>query len=206
MLREQQDSMTSAVRTRLPQKESRELALAAARDILIEQGPQAVTLKAVASRIGRTHANVLHHFGSAHGLQTALAKTIGEQVTRKIGEAVLRVRQGESDPRAIVDLAFDSFAREGVGPLCSWMALTGNVEALAPILKAIHAMCDELADPVHTTVPQVTLALTLTALGDTLLGGPMAEELGLPRDTAREIALQQLMSMVGPDYGKKVAA
>ena len=34
----------------------------------------------------------------------------------------------------------------------------------------------------------------------------MAEELGLPRESAREIALQQLLSMVGPDYGKKAAA
>ncbi len=198
--------MISVLRTRLPQKESREVALAAAREILIEQGPQAVTLKAVAARIGRTHANVLHHFGSARGLQTALASCIGQHVTQKIGEAVLSVRRGEADPRAIVDLAFDAFAKEGAGPLCSWMALTGNVEALAPILKAIHTMVDGLEDPGHTMVPQITLALTLTALGDTLLGGPMAEELGLARDSAREIALRQLMSMVGPDYGKKAAA
>jgi AcrR family transcriptional regulator len=39
--------------------------------LLIEQGPQAVTLKAVSARIGRTHANLLHHFGSAAELQRA---------------------------------------------------------------------------------------------------------------------------------------
>lgn len=196
----------TGARERLPQKESREKALAAARAILIEQGPQAVTLKAVAARIGRTHANVLHHFGSAHGLQTELARTIGEHVTRKIGEAVLSVRRGEADPRTIVDEAFDAFAKEGVGPLCSWMALSGDFAELTPILKAIHGLVDQLADPDHVTVPQITLSLTLTALGDTLLGGAMAEELGLPRESAREIALQQLLSMVGPDYGKKAAA
>jgi AcrR family transcriptional regulator len=49
-------------------------ALEAARALLIEQGPQAVTLKAVAARIGRTHANLLHHFGSPPGLQKALAE------------------------------------------------------------------------------------------------------------------------------------
>lgn len=36
-------------------------ALEAARGLLVETGPQAVTLKAVAGRIGRTHANLLHH-------------------------------------------------------------------------------------------------------------------------------------------------
>ncbi|HET9628547.1 MAG TPA: TetR family transcriptional regulator, partial [Novosphingobium sp.] len=60
-------------RRRLPQEQSRALALDAARALLLEAGPQAVTLKSVAARIDRTHANLLHHFGSAAGLQRALA-------------------------------------------------------------------------------------------------------------------------------------
>lgn len=194
------------MRTRLSKEDSKESALAAARAILIEQGPQAVTLKAVAARIGRTHANVLHHFGSAHGLQKALATSLGERITAKIGEAVLEVRRGDLDPQAIVDLCFDAFSKEGAGPLASWMVLTGDVDALSPILKAIHALVDELADPEHTAVTDVTLTLVLAALGDALLGGPMAEELGLPRDTARKLAFNQLMALVGPNYGKRAAA
>ena len=53
------------VRRRLSPEESREAALDAARALLVESGPQAVTLKAVAGRIGRTHSNLLHHLGSA---------------------------------------------------------------------------------------------------------------------------------------------
>ena len=37
-----------------------------------------------------------------------------------------------------------------------------------------------------------TLALVLNALGDLLLGAPIADALGLPRDTARELAAQRL--------------
>jgi AcrR family transcriptional regulator len=55
----------SITRERLSHEESRSAALEAARRLLIEQGPQAVTLKAVAAEIGKTHANLLHHFGSA---------------------------------------------------------------------------------------------------------------------------------------------
>ena len=55
-------------RKRLRPDESRDRALEAARQILLDEGPQAVTLKAVASRIGRTHANILHHFGSARAV------------------------------------------------------------------------------------------------------------------------------------------
>ena len=54
-----------ASRKRLSPEESRRSALEAARALLIEAGPQSVTLKAVSARIGRTHANLLHHFGSS---------------------------------------------------------------------------------------------------------------------------------------------
>ncbi len=193
-------------RARLPQKESREAALEAARAILIEQGPQAVTLKAIAARIGRTHANLLHHFGSARGLQSALAASLGERITAKIGEAVRSARRGETDPRTLVDLAFDAYAKEGAGPLSSWMVATGEIETLAPLMRAVRDMAGELADPNHPALTRITLALMLTALADSMLGKEMAAELGLPREAAREIALQQLLAMAGPDYGKKVAA
>ena len=69
-------SIVAIPRERLSPEESRATALEAARRLLIEQGPQAVTLKAVAAEIGRTHANLLHHFGSAAGLQAELARSL----------------------------------------------------------------------------------------------------------------------------------
>ena len=64
------------LRRRMTPEESRSAALSAARELLVEVGPQAVTLKAVGARIGRTHANLLHHFGSAEGLQKALIEDL----------------------------------------------------------------------------------------------------------------------------------
>jgi AcrR family transcriptional regulator len=185
----------SIARERLTQEESRSAALEAARTLLIEAGPQAVTLKAVAARIGKTHANLLHHFGSASGLQSALARLIGDRVTAGIAEAVQRARQGEADPREIVDRTFDAFDREGGGALAAWMILSGNRDALNPILESIHALVDQLGQghedrPVHET----TLWLVLAAVGDSLLGAPMADALGLPREKARELARKQLLA------------
>jgi AcrR family transcriptional regulator len=190
------------VRERLTQEESRSAALEAARALLIESGPQAVTLKAVAARIGKTHANLLHHFGSAAGLQAALARFIGGRVTAGIAEAVERARQGEADPREIVDRTFDAFDREGGGALAAWMILSGNRDALDPILESIHALVHRLGRghedrPVHET----TLWLVLAALGDSLLGEPMAKALGLPREKARELARSQLVAAAGRDKG-----
>ncbi|KQU49710.1 TetR family transcriptional regulator [Sphingomonas sp. Leaf339] len=168
----------------------------AARALLIESGPQAVTLKAVAARIGRTHANLLHHFGSAAGLQKALAERMAADITATIGEAVLAARAGTRDPRAIVDLTFDAFDREGAGALASWMILTGNEDALDPILQAIHRLVDQLAAGTGIgarPIAEETLHLVLMALGDALLGAPMARALGLSRTRARDLALAALL-------------
>lgn len=182
-------------RRRLSPEESRDNALEAARALLLEDGPQAVTLKAVAARIGRTHANLLHHFGSAAGLQRALMAHMAETIVATIAAAVMRARDGDHDPREVVDLTFDAFDKEGAGALASWMILLGNQDALDPILEAIHTLVDQLAQEKHpkdASLHEETLSLLLSALGDALLGGPVAKALGLPRGTARELAVRQL--------------
>lgn len=183
----------SITRRRLSPEASRSAALEAARRLLLTQGPGAVTLKAVAAEIGRTHANLLHHFGSAAGLQSELARSIAESVTSSIADAVERGRAGEADARVIVDQTFDAFGREGAGALAAWMILTGNRDALNPILDSLHGLVAELSvGHEDHQVAETTLALVLSALGDALLGAPIAEALGLKRDTARELAADRL--------------
>ncbi len=196
----------SIERKRLSPDESRTLALEAARQILIKDGPQAVTLKAVAAKVDRTHANLLHHFGSAQGLQKALAATLAETVCESIGAAVMRARRGEADPRLIVDLTFDAFDQQGAGALATWMVMTGNRDALDPILAAIHRLVDELADEDDSdrSIAGDTLSLVLMALGDALLGKAMADALGLPQTAARDIAFRQLMA--SPSVQARIAA
>ena len=192
--------MTS--RKRLTPEESRSSALEAARALLIETGPQSVTLKAVAARIGRTHANLLHHFGSASGLQKELARHLAETVCETIKQAVEASRAGLGSPREVVDLAFDAFDKEGAGALASWMILTGNEDALSPIVETIHQLVDEIAPEeaaAHGSVTEVheeTLALVLMAMGDALIGSALARSLGLPETAARDRAQRMLESTV----------
>ncbi|MGI8942707.1 MAG: TetR/AcrR family transcriptional regulator [Qipengyuania sp.] len=188
-----------ASRKRLSPQESRTAALKAARAILIESGPQAVTLKAVSARIGRTHANLLHHFGSAAALQKELAAHLAQTVCATIADAVRASRAGLGSPREVVDLAFDAFDKEGAGALASWMILTGNEDALTPIVETIHALVDEIAPEEasgHAGVMRVheeTLSLVLMAMGDALIGGALARSLGLPENAARERAEAMLV-------------
>ncbi len=191
-----------ASRKRWSPEESRAAALQAARLLLIETGPQSVTLKAVAARIGRTHANLLHHFGSAAGLQKELARHLAETVCESIRDAVHATRAGLGSPREVVDLAFDAFDKEGAGALASWMILTGNEDALSPIVETIHQLVDEIAheEAGHSgevmRVHEDTLALVLMAMGDALIGSALARSLGLPETAARDRAQRMLENSI----------
>ena len=188
-------------RKRLSPEESRSAAIEAARRLLIADGPQAVTLKAVAAEVGRTHANLLHHFGSAAGLQGELARAIADSVGSTIADAVERARASKADARDIVDGTFDVFDREGAGALAAWMILTGNRDALDPILDSIRGLVAQLSighEEHH--VAESTLALVMSALGESLLGAPIAEALGLPRDTARGLAAERLRQRLEIDH------
>jgi len=188
-----------SIKRRLSPDESRALALEAARELLIDTGPQSVTLKAVAARIGRTHANLLHHFGSAAGLQKSLAVYLAETVCASIAKAVEASRAGIGRPRDVVDMTFDAFGREGGGALASWMLLSGNADALDSILEAIHALVDELHPDEHhqaqgRTMHEATLTLVLLALGDALMGAGLSRSLGVGRGIARDRAEAMLMA------------
>lgn len=182
-------------RRRLSPEASRDAALEAARVLLVDEGPQAVTLKAVAAQIGRTHANLLHHFGSADGLQRALIARMTAHVVAPIRDAARRSRE-RKDPAELVDVVFDAFGANGAGALATWMILNGNQDALDPILTAVHDLVEELSRDEHrpdAPIKDETLQLVLAALGDALLGAPMARALGLPRDRARGIAREMLL-------------
>ncbi|MDE1467875.1 TetR family transcriptional regulator [Aurantiacibacter sp. D1-12] len=188
-------------------EESRAAALEAARALLIEAGPQAVTLKAVASRIGRTHANLLHHFGSAAGLQKALAAHLAQTVCDTIADAVRATRAGIGSPREVVDLTFDAMGKEGGGALASWMLASGNEDALDPIIGAVHKLVHDLAPEEmdhanEMAMHENTFTLVLLALGDALVGEPLAESLSVKRSVARERAEEMLIAAFIKTYGQ----
>ena len=185
-------------RKRLTQDESRAAAVAAARRLLLDQGAAAITLKAVAAKIGRTHANLLHHFGSVAGLHRALAEDIAVTVSASITAAIASRRQGLATERDVVDAMFDAFARDGAGELIGWIALTRQRDALKPVINTIAAIvADFTAAGDQRPMDKVTLGLVLLAVGDSLVGKEVAAGTGQPPNEVREIAVRQIAAMVG---------
>ncbi|WP_344705925.1 TetR/AcrR family transcriptional regulator [Sphingomonas swuensis] len=185
-------------RKRVSPEQSRAAAMAAARDLLKREGAAAVTLQAVARRVGRTHANLLHHFGSAAGLQRALAEDIAQTVSASIEGAIQQRRDGKGTERDVVDAMFEAFRREGAGELIGWIALTRQREALEPVIATIERvirMMRALGDT--RPVDAMTMGLTLLAIGDSLAGEEVARACGLDREAVREVAVTQIEGLAG---------
>ena len=184
-------------RKRLSPDESRAAAVAAARDLLRQEGVAAITLKAVAGRIGRTHANLLHHFGSVAGLHRALADDIAHAVAASITSAIGRMRRGEGKLRDVVEGMFDAFREEKVGELIAWVAMTRQREALEPLVDAIAQVVRDISEPGdERPLDQATLGLVLLAIGDSLAGDEVARACGLPATAARDIAVRQVIAIL----------
>jgi AcrR family transcriptional regulator len=113
-------------RRRRSADEARAAALASARRLLIERGPYAVTLKAVAEELGTSHTNILHHFGTAGELQSELMSTMVNDLTDALMGAVAHLRSDAGAPRALVDMVFDAFEKGGAGGLAAWLVLSGT--------------------------------------------------------------------------------
>jgi AcrR family transcriptional regulator len=183
------------VRRRRTPDEARGEALTAARKLLLEQGPDAVTLQRVATELGMTHSNLLHHFGSAGELQSALMAMMVQDLRLALDHAVTHLRSEAGAPRQLVDMVFDAFDAGGAGKLAAWIALTGNVAHLESVEKAVSSLVraveekfsQEQGDP-HLGVTSAVLFLALMAFGDAIIGEPLKEMLERERAAPRKIA------------------
>jgi TetR/AcrR family transcriptional regulator, repressor for neighboring sulfatase len=184
-------------RTRRTSEAARDAALEAARDLLLTAGPSAVTLKAVAARIGTGHANLLHHFGSAAGLQAALMERMIRDTVGQVERAVERLRTGDATPREIIDVVFDAHTRAGVGRLTAWLASTGEADRLRPLfIRTIEAGASLPPDEAHRRIVDITLLLVLAGLGDSLIGPMVHDTLGEAPGRAREILADVLQAQL----------
>ena len=186
------------MRKRVSPKESRSAAINAARELLKTEGAAAVTLQAVARLVGRTHANLLHHFGTAAGLQRALAEDIAQTVATSIEGAIEQRRAGTGTELDVIDAMFEAFRREGAGELIGWIALTRQREALEPVIATIERIIRTMrALGDQRPVDRMTLSLTLLAIGDSLAGEEIARACGLDREAVREVAAAQIEGLAG---------
>ena len=185
-------------RRRRSPEEARREAVDAARALLLSGGPNAVTLSAVAADIGVTHANLIHHFGSAAGLQSALMGSMVADLGKALDTAVARLRTDEGAPLELVNAVFDAFAEGGAGRLAAWIALSGDLSHLEPVRTAVRdlveAICDKMGDDgqARERIGSAVLFIALSAFGEALIGPPLRNMLDQPDDAGRRVVANLL--------------
>ncbi len=187
----------SAKRRKRIGPEVREKALAIARRLLLQRGPSAVTLANVGDELRMTHANVLYHFGSAAGLQSALMEAMVNDLTIALHHIVAVLGDEAIGPIVVVDRIFDAFDAGGAGPVCAWIILSGKVEYLAPLRDALIVLVKAIADleggsRVDDRVRAALLMMTVAAFGDAVFGPHVRAMLGEMDDAMRVLVTRSL--------------
>ena len=172
--------------------EVREEGLAAARRLLLAGGPAAVTLANVGQEIGMSHANVLHHFGSAAGLQSALMGSMVADLTTALDNVVELLKTDAAAPRTIADRVFDAFDKGGAGQLAAWIILSGDVEHLEPVREAVRGLVEAIVgqstdDAAPDRVRAAVLLMAVSAFGDALIGPHVRGMLDQSDDAMRDL-------------------
>lgn len=197
-------------RQRRTAEEVRSAAVVAARELLLREGPESVTLPAVADQLGMRHGNLSHHFGSIGGLHAALVDQMASELTSVVINTVMQLRAEAIAPIQLVDPLFDAFDKGGAGRLISWLAVTGNIEALKPFFTAVSILTRELLqwspqsgeDREHA-VRDNMLLLIVTALGNALIGDRLHAAVDLPPGSINQLAAKDLVRRSYPSSNAK---
>jgi AcrR family transcriptional regulator len=182
--------------------EARNEGLTAARELLLSEGPAAVTLAGVGKKIGMSHTNVIHHFGSAAGLQTALMGSMIRDLAGALDDAVSHLRTDAAAPSILIDQVWAAFDEGGAGQLAAWLVLTREVDHLEPIRQAVldlvAAVKEKYAsDPeADARIRSIVLLIAIAAFGDAVIGPHLRGMLDQDSDVGRKLMARLLPVLV----------
>ncbi|QDX26473.1 TetR/AcrR family transcriptional regulator [Sphingomonas suaedae] len=182
--------------------QARDEGLIAARALLLDGGPAAVTLANVGKAIGMSHTNVIHHFGSAAGLQTALMESMIRDLADALGDAVSQLHTDAAAPSMLVERVFHAFGEGGAGQLAAWLVLAREYEhlevirqAVLDLVDAVKARAPELPDQ-DSRIPGIVLLIAICAFGDAVIGPHLRQMLGQDGDAAKRLVAQILPLLI----------
>ena len=173
-------------RVRRTPAEARRLILDTAARRLAHHGIKGLNIADVARDAGITHATLLHHFGSADGMQRSLMTDMTAALLRDVLAAL--DDQSADDDDAVVQALFGTLAKGGQANLVAWAAITEQDVRVDP--EAPGGLTGQLfADLVDVLVAKlggqraraqrVVYLVATTALGAGLIGPTLPGMLGM---------------------------
>ncbi len=191
------EANTPKPRIRRSPEAARENILAAAEALLVEHGPQAIKLADVAKAAGVVHANVIHHFGSIAGVETALMERMIRQLADKI---IAGFNEEGATPGFGAQALFDAFEAKGAARLAAWLELTGEGRRMTLVRAVVDQVVQtrlarEVVADREAAVDFILLNIIL-AIGVGLFGPTLSGLLGRPPERARELALELIQGRI----------
>ncbi len=190
------NSVLPADRRRKPDAVRRD-ALEIGRRLLIEGGPSAITLKAIGAELGMSHANLIHHFGSAEVFQAQLRDLMVQDLTRTVTGLLARHASESVDAATIVDQVFAAYRSGGIGVLMAWSVLTGNAhetDELAQVIGELVAALESLIEGPESAARarEMVSLVTLLAFAESLIGKSLAKVVGMPPDAVQSLTIRMV--------------
>lgn len=183
---------------------AREEAVEAARALLLSGGASAVTLKAVGERMGVGHANLIHHFGSAAGLQGAVMDRMVRDLAERL-DAGLAEAPANPGRAAMLDQVFDAFGEGGAARLGAWMVMQGEAGRADAFAEVVRDQAERLAglagggEEARDRARAVVMTAVYMAFADGLIGEVLTQMLGAPRDLGRGLATRAIEAVLNED-------
>jgi AcrR family transcriptional regulator len=186
--------MASAARVRRPAADSKARILDAAEQVLIEDGPMAVQVRAVAALVGMTDAGVSHHFGTRDELLVALLR----HGSRRLRAAVDEVVNSWVDDSGAVEALVQSIAalyRDRYGELAIALHSAGwrneGKGMLDPVVTALHAARSRRDEDASLMDTRLAVAALHQALAiDSVYGASFRRSAGISSSTAQRVGPQ----------------
>ena len=181
-------------RVRRSRDEARRQILEAAEQLLIEGGPAAVQVRAVAEDVGMTDAGVYHHFGSRQGLLLALLRHGGRRLRDAVETAIDDWVRRETDVGSLV-AAIAGVYRQGYAELAvalhqaGWRDSGGGL--LEPVVQALHAVRERSGNPADIEDTRLAVAALHQALAlEPVYGKAFRRSAGIGAPAAKDPSQQ----------------
>lgn len=193
----------SAPTTRRSGPVARDEALDAAGALLRQGGPAAITLKAVGQAMGVSHANLIHHFGSAAGLQGALMDRLMRDLAERISQGLPSAPDATFDPSRLMAVVFEAFDAGGAAQLAAWLALereTARAESFAGVVRDLAdrtAAIRGQGDDDRARARAIVVTAAYMAFADALIGPALRPMLDMTAADAQALALAAALDKSG---------
>jgi TetR/AcrR family transcriptional regulator, repressor for neighboring sulfatase len=186
-------------RIRRAASDMRAQALAAARQLIVQGGDDALTMRAVADAAGVTYPNLSHHFGSAAGLHAAIAEDLVRELLAGLQTVDIEMGNLEQDYRSVVDRVFDLFSQNGLGRVLGWLVRSGETSRLEPVNRMLADFIASRARPRSKNdarrISRIALIVAFAAYAESSVGPLLGDVLGASASKRRDYFAQALAAL-----------